>query len=75
MGAEGLAVANGRHLLLAETSEDYVAALERLTGEPGLAVKLATASRRLCEEKYDWQAITAGLEQELLTDPGENHGR
>ena len=75
VGAEGLAVANGRHLLLAETSEDYVAALERLTGEPGLAVKLATAARRLCEEKYDWQAITAGLEQELLTDPGENHGR
>ncbi len=75
VGAEGLAVEPGKHLLVAETPEDYLAALDRLLNEPGLAVALAAAARRLCEERYDWRAIAAGLEEALLTEGGQAGGR
>ena len=75
VGAEGLEVEPGKQLLLAETPEDYLAALDRLVNETGLAVQLAAAARRLCEDRYDWRAIAAGLEKELLTDGGEAGAR
>ena len=75
VGAEGLEVEPGKQLLLAETPEDYLAALDRLVNEPGLAVQLAAAARRLIEDRYDWRTIAAGLEKELLTAGGEAGAR
>lgn len=61
IGAEGLDVANGRNILLADDPERFAAAVVRLLQEPAERRRiedeaLATASR------YDWSAIAEQLE-------------
>ncbi|NLH47590.1 MAG: glycosyltransferase [Myxococcales bacterium] len=61
VGSEGLAVENGRHLLLADDPADFARACLRLLHEPETAARLAGEARRLVEMKYDWDAIAAQL--------------
>jgi glycosyltransferase involved in cell wall biosynthesis len=56
-GAEGLAVVPGKHLLVADTPQDYAAAVVRLLAEPALAAELADNAYALVRERYDWQAL------------------
>ncbi|OQA20032.1 MAG: GDP-mannose-dependent alpha-(1-2)-phosphatidylinositol mannosyltransferase [Chloroflexi bacterium ADurb.Bin360] len=58
-GAEGLAVVDGEHLLLADDPAAFAAATLRLLREPALRARLATNARRLVEERYDWSRIGA----------------
>jgi len=51
-GAEGLAVEDGKHLLLAETAADFVAAVKRLWTDVCLAKQLATNGLELVRESY-----------------------
>jgi len=46
-GAEGLAVTNGEHLLIADTPEEFAAACVRLSTDAGLC-------RRLTEKAHSW---------------------
>lgn len=56
-GAEGLAVEHGRHLLIADSAEDFAQAVLRLFGEPGLRDRLVDEAYRLVERQYNWEAV------------------
>jgi glycosyltransferase involved in cell wall biosynthesis len=60
LASEGLPLADGQHLLHAETAEEFVAALVRLRREPELAVRLTDAAWTVAEE-LDWRRIGARL--------------
>lgn len=57
VGAEGIAVRSGEHLLLADTAEDFAAATLRLLRDPELGETLAQNGRVLMEAQYGWEAI------------------
>ena len=60
IGAEGLAVEDGKHLLLADTEEDFAHAVSRLLEDEAARARLAAAARALVVERYDWETIAAG---------------
>ena len=57
LGAEGLEVIHGKHLLLADTPEDFIQAVLRLLHDRVLASTLSSNLRRLVEEKYSLNAL------------------
>lgn len=64
LGAEGLPARDGENLLIADTPEDFAAAVSRLLESPDLRRRLGHAGRRLYEAEYTWPAawsrLTAG---------------
>ena len=56
-GAEGLDVADGEHLLIADTPGHFADQTVRLLQDPQLRSRLASNARQLVLEKYDWTAI------------------
>lgn len=56
-GAEGLEVENGKHLLIADTPEDFTEAVIRLLSEDKLRRTLTRQARSLVEEKYNSEAV------------------
>lgn len=61
LGAKGLAVGDGEHLLLADAPGEIAAALVRLLRDSGLRARLSTSARRLVERRYDWDHSAAAL--------------
>lgn len=57
LGAEGIDVRDGEHVLLADTPPAFANAVVRLLTEPGLAAKLGEAGRRLMHERYSWEVV------------------
>jgi glycosyltransferase involved in cell wall biosynthesis len=55
-GAEGLSISPGLDILLAETSEDWLSAVERISA-PCAWGELARAGRQLVEVRYDWEKL------------------
>jgi polysaccharide biosynthesis protein PslH len=64
-GAEGIAVRDGEHALLADDASGFAAAALRVLADPALAQRVGAAGRRLVEEEYDWTALGARLAAEL----------
>lgn len=63
LGAEGVGeFRQGTHALVADTAAAFVTAVERILDDPALASDLASAGRRLVEERYDWRAVVARME-------------
>ena len=62
VGCEGLAVEDGRHVLLADSEESFAARVVELLERTERARELREAGRRLVEERYDWRALGARLE-------------
>lgn len=58
-GAEGLAVKNGEHLLIADAPNEFAEKTIRLLQDPALAQRLAVNARHLVEQEYDWSCIGA----------------
>jgi glycosyltransferase involved in cell wall biosynthesis len=58
IGAEGLPVVHGEHLLLADTPEAFANATLTVLTQPLLRERLSRAARALVEERYDWAAAT-----------------
>jgi len=56
-GAEGLDVIDGEHLLLADSPEDFAAAVVGLHRDSSLRQKLVDNARQLVRERYDWVVI------------------
>jgi glycosyltransferase involved in cell wall biosynthesis len=56
-GAEGLEVEDGRHLLLAETADEFRARVLDLLRDDALRRRLAAGGRELVEEKYSRRAV------------------
>jgi len=61
IGAEGLDAEDGRHLLLADSPEDFAAAVNRLLEDGELRARLGRAGQLLCQERYTWQAAWSQL--------------
>jgi polysaccharide biosynthesis protein PslH len=64
IGAEGLDVVHGRHLLIADDAAGIAGALARVIQHPDIAGSLAANARALVEEKYNWQAIASRMAAE-----------
>lgn len=67
LGVEGIGVEQERELLLADTPEDFAAAVVRLVRDAhqtgALGRRLGAAARSLVESHYDWAKIIPRLEQ------------
>ena len=47
------------HLLIADTAEEFAAAIGRLLNDAELRARLGTAGRAYVREHFDWASITA----------------
>ena len=63
VGAEGLSLRDGEHLVLADEPEAMAAELVRSLREPARALELAGAGRRLVLERYDWDMLAGLMER------------
>lgn len=67
LGAEGLPVRSGEHLLLADSSIEFARAVSQLLRDENLRVKLGAAGRRLLEKEFTWESAWKTLEFPLLS--------
>ena len=65
VGAEGLPVEPGTHLLLADSTDDFAAAVVGLFRDEAARTRIANAGRQLVTERYDWSSVSGHLEQAL----------
>jgi len=71
LGAEGIESEHGRHLLLADSADDFATAVERVLADDDLADRLALEGMSLVRERYDWGLVADRLLacwEELLAD-------
>jgi polysaccharide biosynthesis protein PslH len=61
MGAEGLPVRDGEHILLADGARAFAAAVSRLLASAELRAKLGRAGRTLMEKEFTWEAAWLNL--------------
>ena len=67
IGWEGLEVEPGRHLLSADSPQDFMAAVEQFINNPDDRERLASHARELVVEHYDWSHIV-DLHEEMYAD-------
>ncbi len=63
LGAEGLNVIHGENILLAESDEEFDAALSEICTNSDLRQKLTTGGLQMVQENYDWPVIGARLRE------------
>ncbi len=61
LGAEGLAVTDGKHLILADKPAAFTSAVVRLASDDAEWMQIAMAGRELAASRYDWSGIAASL--------------
>ena len=61
IGAEGLPVRDGEHLLLADSAAEFASSVSRLLADPALRESLGAAGRRLVEREFFWEAAWKSL--------------
>lgn len=61
LGAEGLAISDGKDILIADTPQAMADAIVSLRAESPLWQELVTNGRRLVRERYDWSVVGAIL--------------
>lgn len=67
MGAEGIeGLHHNQHCLIADSPEDFGAAILQLLEQPELGRRLGAAGRELMLQSYDWAQIVPRLEQVYL---------
>ena len=62
VGAEGLAIEPGRHLLTADDPETFAAAVVGLIRDPARRRALGDAGRTLVTERYSWPTVASEFE-------------
>jgi polysaccharide biosynthesis protein PslH len=62
LGAEGLPVSDGQHLLIADGADNFAAAISRLLESPALRRKLAQGGRALLESAFTWEKAWESLD-------------
>jgi sugar transferase (PEP-CTERM/EpsH1 system associated) len=67
IGAEGLPVTNGEHVILANEPHTFARAVLQLLRDGDRRRQLEDAARTLVVEKYDWAAVSGALETALQT--------
>jgi glycosyltransferase involved in cell wall biosynthesis len=66
VGAEGLPVTDGGHLLLADEPRAFARAVVDLLRDTSRRARLEAAARALVVERYDWSAVAGALETALV---------
>jgi glycosyltransferase involved in cell wall biosynthesis len=66
VGAEGLPVASGEHLLIADEPHAFAAATVALLRDAEQRRRLGAAARELVASRYEWAAVAGALEDALL---------
>ncbi|MCS6807773.1 MAG: glycosyltransferase family 4 protein [Bacteroidota bacterium] len=57
VGVEGIAACDGEHVVLAETPEEFVRAIQQLCFDASMRRRIVQAARTLVEEQYTWEAV------------------
>lgn len=65
VGAEGLPVKNGEHLLLADDPANFAESTLRLLASASQRAQIGYAARHLVEENYSWVKVSKGFAQVL----------
>jgi sugar transferase (PEP-CTERM/EpsH1 system associated) len=65
VGAEGLPVTSGEHLLIADEPRTFARRIVSLIRDVARRRQLETAARALVERRYDWSAVAGDLEDAL----------
>jgi len=63
IGAEGIEVRDGENILLADTPDDFAAAVLHLLKEPAAGERLRANGRAWVEERYNWRRIYPAWDQ------------
>jgi sugar transferase (PEP-CTERM/EpsH1 system associated) len=66
VGAEGLPVRNGEHLVLADEPCAFADAVVQLMRDGNRRQALESAARRLVVERHDWSSVAGELERALI---------
>jgi sugar transferase (PEP-CTERM/EpsH1 system associated) len=66
VGAEGLPVTGGEHLLLADEPRGFARGVVRLLRDLDKRRAVEQAARQLVVSKYDWSVVAADLEEALM---------
>ena len=61
IGAEGLDLVDGQHVLISDGPTAFAAAVDRFLGDDRLAAQIAERGRALVERSYDWSGIGSRL--------------
>jgi len=61
MGAEGIDLVEGKEVLLADSPEEFAAAVLRLLEDAELRQQMAFLGRQATQERYDWSRVAPGL--------------
>lgn len=67
IGAEGLPVKNGEHLLVADKPSSFAENAVQLLGDPSSREQLGRRARLLVEKNYSWATVSHGFAQVLET--------
>ena len=67
VGAEGLPLESGRHVLVADEPHTFARAVVRLIRDEERRLELGRAARTLVVERYDWSSVSGALEAALNT--------
>lgn len=62
VGAEGLPLEDGRHLILADTPEAFASRVLALITDPALRARLGRAGRDLVQARYSWRRVANDFE-------------
>ncbi|MGB7951906.1 MAG: glycosyltransferase, partial [Candidatus Binatia bacterium] len=65
VGAQGLKVKDGEHLLIAESAGDFATAIERIVADVRLATRLTERAFELIKEQYSWEFTTRSIERAI----------
>ena len=68
-GAAGIKYVNMEHLIIAETTEDYLSATETLLNDTDRYQKIRSNALELIESQFSWESETARLEKLLNGNP------
>jgi polysaccharide biosynthesis protein PslH len=65
VGAEGLPVTDGEHVMLADEPSTFARAIVHLLRDTERRAQIGAAARALVLERYDWSAVAGALENAL----------
>ena len=63
LGVEGLDVADGDHFLRADDAETFARSILTLMGDDAMRRRMASAARRLVEDRFSWSRVARQFEQ------------
>jgi glycosyltransferase involved in cell wall biosynthesis len=66
VGAEGIRYSNGENIIIAETANEFSAAIGRLYEQPGYFSAISKNGRELVEQEYSWDLIGKELRKKLM---------